>query len=115
MTDATPCRSSNTRPGQAPSSRGTLRTIPESEAKDLGRSSARLTDLKVIGEVSSKSILVALQTEPSDHPSRHIGQQVLVATRERWLAYANDILKKLDPVYQEDVPMLLKRIEDALK
>ena len=54
-------------------------------------------------------------TQPPDPHSALRGEHVFQAPREQWIALAKELLRQLDPVERDEVPLLLKRIAEALE
>ena len=43
------------------------------------------------------------------------GEHVVEAPPEKWVAMAKEILREVDPVDPEEVPQMLRRIDEALR
>ena len=59
------------------------------------------------------TIVVKFRTQPQHDPRPAVDE--FHASREQWIALAKELLRQLDPVERDEVPLLLKRIAEALE
>ena len=81
----------------------------------LSQRSVELSHADVVRKTQPGPVVVRFQSRKPAHPGVAAdGTHVLHAYREDWIRFAYDLLRELEPVQPKDVPLLLRRIEEAL-